>query len=78
MPVCPECKEKIDELMAFKTVRTGSILSIRHKDPYFGKLQTYDLDTEEAMDKHFDCPACGEQLFDNLIEAVEFLKDGRF
>jgi hypothetical protein len=77
MPACPECKEKIEEVISFKTVRTASILSIKRGEPYYGQVQTYDLDTEEAEDRHLDCPKCGEQLFTSAVDAVAFLKGGK-
>ena len=77
MPKCPECKEKIDELIYFRTVRTAAILSIRQGEPHYGQVQTYDLDTEEAEDRHLDCSKCGVKLFESVTNAMDFLQEGK-
>ena len=68
MPICPNCKAKIKELLAYSEVVNTFELD-KNGEPYF-----YGNDQIEGY-TGFECPECHERIFDTENEAIEFLKN---
>lgn len=68
---CPICGNKINYLLGHSEAK------------YFVEFdsKSNDLKWEEASDSQeervFECPSCGNELFDDEESALEFLKNGK-
>ena len=68
MPICPNCKEEINELLAYSEVAHNF------------KLDKGGNPICEGMDyiegyTGFECPECNERIFDTEQQAIAFLED---
>jgi uncharacterized protein (UPF0212 family) len=67
MPKCPKCGAEIHALVVFEKVENEWIFD----------GDDYILTDKEFVDVGgFHCPACGELLFEDEMEASKFLKGG--
>ena len=66
MPICPKCKEEIDDLNFSADVES------------YGNYDGYDWNTKENgewKDEKFYCPKCNEELAFDEEEATNFLQN---
>lgn len=70
-PVCPKCKQEIDELVCVVTGRETSRLLVPYGNPQYDNHK-FSADGDELL---YNCPACNETLFlDNEEAAIRFLE----
>lgn len=68
---CPICKEKINYLLGYAEAKY--VVSFNEK---IDDLEW--VEASDSLDAHtFECPKCGNELFDDEEEAFEFLKNGK-
>lgn len=72
MPKCPKCKKVIEWLRYYETCKErGGFLINEHN------IEEYESHTHPCagiIDIYFYCPECDEKLFEDSIDAAEFLK----
>lgn len=64
IPVCPKCKEEINYLQYSSTIEETGTYDIKHG---------YDKDYGNVCQIKFQCPDCGEELFNDEEDAYNFL-----
>ncbi len=75
MPVCPECGQFINNVIEETKCYRRDRLTVDESG--FSQYDSMDLsDSEEDYDQIY-CPKCNEVLFDNDIDAIEFLNKCR-
>jgi len=67
MPICPNCKEEIKELLAYSEVVNTFELDEKGEPSCYGNEQIEGY-------TGFECPECHERILDTEAEAIEFLK----
>jgi len=66
MPFCPKCGKEIDRLNYWQK---------KIEEAYFDG-EGYDWwDSDVVIERGYECPECGELLFDNEEDAKKFLDD---
>ncbi len=68
MPICPNCKEEIDELLAYSEIVQTLQLNVNGNPDY------YDESYIEGY-TGFECPECHDKIFNTENKAIEFLKN---
>lgn len=72
MPKCPKCGKEIDHLVyyAYELQRANLWVFEDGESEY----STWDSLGETKGDPDYECPECGEVLFHNEDEAINFLR----
>jgi hypothetical protein len=69
MPICPNCQTPTDYLHSYGEVRRIAELEGKGKTQRLYRHKPQDTEAET-----FECPECSQQLFDNEVDAENFLK----
>lgn len=72
MPICPKCKEEIEQLRHFqKGEHSYDFWLDANKQPFYQSDEFYSNTNPE---NEWECPECSELLFSSEEEATKFLR----
>ena len=73
MAICPRCKKTIDHLVNWSLEWVRRSVWVENDDIEYSEAEDWQpVDAPDA--DQFLCPECGEVLFKDESEAVEFLR----